>query len=84
MKKCCKCRIVKTEDCFHDAKKAKDGKQSWCKECFSLRAKPARKKINITRNLLKYGKDVVDCMEEFDKNYIDHEAIREFEELGIL
>ena len=96
MKKCIKCKVVKTLDCFYNNKRTKDGKNYYCKACEKIRHKKYKvydsnetrisglKKASKLKKLASYGQDIVDCMEEYDKNYVDHEAIREFEELGIL
>lgn len=62
-KRCSKCGTEKSLDDFHAIKKAKDGRQSYCKECMkasSRKANWARQDIDIdpdTRSLLDEAGD---------------------------
>jgi hypothetical protein len=44
LKKCSKCRVVKPMEEFHNSSRARDGKQSKCKECFKKINKEFREK----------------------------------------
>ena len=53
-KKCTKCKNVLPLDNFNEYKRAKDGKQSYCKHCNNERKKEKRKQNREARNLSYY------------------------------
>lgn len=55
-KKCGKCEIEKPLDNFSNRKRSKDGKVSWCKECFKQYRKENKDKIS-QRDKLYYEKN---------------------------
>lgn len=70
MKICCRCKIPKELEEFHNLKSSKDGKRHWCKECHKLEYQKDREE-NIDSHRLRarlYYKNNIDKVKLFHKN----------------
>lgn len=64
MKKCTKCREVKSNNCFYPYKRNKGGLHSWCKNCALIRGKAWRaahpkEQVEYAREYRRKNKDKV-------------------------
>ena len=57
MKKCTKCKEVKTIDCFYKLKNTKDGLDYWCKDCKNEQISKYNQRPDIIVKKKKYQKE---------------------------
>lgn len=76
-KKCTLCGKVKPLDEFYSSKHSKDGKHSWCKECFLTNQKARRNvNVNIPSNPVSGDAEIEIAVNGFNLSAIEYDIIK--------